>query len=71
VIKQVGSEWFIAKGVYTASTLVVNGDDTVKAINATGTSAIVAHPHRTGSADDSHYTVYLGTTVCSPSSPRS
>lgn len=52
--------WYIPAGTYTAATLQVNGDDTVKAQNTTGTSAIVAHPHRTGSASDSHYTVLLG-----------
>ena len=52
--------WYIPKGAYTASTLVVNGDDAEKSENLTGTSAIVAHPHRTGDSYNSHYTVYLG-----------
>ncbi len=53
-------KWYIPKGAYTAATLVVNGDDTVKSTNDTGTSSIVAHPHRTGDASNSHYTVFLG-----------
>ncbi len=62
-------KWYIPKGVYTSATLVVNGDDTLKDDpttdtlndgNFTGTSSIVAHPHRTGGADNSHYTVFLG-----------
>lgn len=62
-------KWYIPKGVYTAATLVVNGDDTMKDDpstetasdgNFTGTASIVAHPHRTGDSDNSHYTVYLG-----------
>ena len=60
VVKQSGSNWFIKKGLYTASTLVVNGDDAMKAENKTGTAEIVAHPHRTGSVNNSHYTVLLG-----------
>ena len=65
----VDGQWFIPAGTYTAATLVVNGDDTMKDDpateiandgNKTGTSSIVAHPHRTGSADNSHYTVFLG-----------
>lgn len=68
-IKQVDGKWYIAKGVYTASTLQVTGDDTVKddpateAVgdgNFTGTSVIVAHAHRTGDSSNSHYTVLLG-----------
>lgn len=53
-------KWYVLKGTYTAATLVVNGDDTMKEENKTGTSSIVAHPHRTGGADNSHYTVFLG-----------
>lgn len=60
VIKQVDGKWYISKGVFTASTLEVTGDDTVKADNKTGTSAIVSHAHRTGSSNNSHYTVLLG-----------
>lgn len=52
--------WYIPKGVYAASTLVVNGDDAMKAENTTGTAEIVAHPHRTGTSSNSHYTVLLG-----------
>lgn len=52
--------WYIHKGVYAASTLVVNGDDAMKAENKTGTAEIVAHPHRTGTSSNSHYTVLLG-----------
>ena len=52
--------WYIPKGVYAASTLVVNGDDAMKAENKTGTAEIVAHPHRTGTSSNSHYTVLLG-----------
>ena len=52
--------WYIPKGAYTAATLIVNGDDTVKSDNATNTSEVVAHPHRTGDAGNSHYTVLLG-----------
>ncbi len=61
--------WYIPKGAYTASTLVTNGDDTLKDDpatqtigdgNLTGTSSVVAHPHRTGDSSNSHYTVYLG-----------
>ncbi len=68
-IKNIDGKWYIAKGLYTASTLVVNGDDTLKDDpatqaqndgNFTGTSSIVSHPHRTGEATDSHYTVFLG-----------
>lgn len=55
-----GGKWYIPKGTYTAATLVVNGDDTEKTENTTGTSAIVAHPHRTGDSSNSHYTVLLG-----------
>ena len=57
---QKDGKWYIAKGVYTASTLVVNGDDTAKADNPTNTATIVNHPHRTGGATSSHYTVLLG-----------
>ena len=57
---QSGGQWFIPKGAYTGATLVVNGDDTTKTSNETGTSAIVAHPHRTGTSENSHYTVLLG-----------
>ena len=52
--------WYIPKGAYTAATLIVNGDDTTKTVNATDTSSIVAHPHRTGDSSNSHYTVLLG-----------
>ncbi len=59
-LTQADGKWYIPKGAYTAATLVVNGDDTAKASNLTGTSSIVAHPHRTGDASNSHYTVLLG-----------
>ena len=52
--------WYIPKGVYAASTLVVNGDDAMKSENTTHTAEIVAHPHRTGTSSNSHYTVLLG-----------
>ncbi len=52
--------WYIPKGVYAASTLVVNGDDVRKDENTTHTAEIVAHPHRTGTSSNSHYTVLLG-----------
>ena len=61
--------WYIPKGTYTGATLVANGDDTLKDDpskvglgdgNLTGTSEIVAHPHRTGDSTNSHYTVLLG-----------
>jgi len=51
--------WYVNKGVYTASSLQVVGDDTVKSSNNTGTSTIVAHPIRTA-VNDSHYTTFLG-----------
>ncbi len=66
---QKDGRWYLEKGVYTAATLIVNGDDTMKDDpstsaandgNLTGTSFIVAHPHRTGSVNNSHYTVFLG-----------
>lgn len=66
---QKDGKWYIPKGAYTAATLVVNGDDTLKDDpateakndgNFTGTSSVVAHPHRTGDASNSHYTVFLG-----------
>ena len=69
VLVQKDGRWFIPKGTYTSATLVVNGDDTMKDDpatetaadgNRTGTSSIVAHPHRTGDASNSHYTVLLG-----------
>ena len=55
-------QYFIPKGTYTASTLVVNGDDTEKTPNITNTAEIVAHPHRTDedNYNSSHYTVLLG-----------
>lgn len=53
-------QWYIPQGAYTSATLVVDGDDTVKTENTTGTSSIVAHPYRTGDASNSHYTVFLG-----------
>ncbi len=52
--------WYIPAGDYTALTLQVTGDDTEKTDNTTGTSEVVAHPHRTGTANDNHYTVFLG-----------
>lgn len=66
---QKDGKWYLPKGIYTAATLVVNGDDTLKDDpstttendgNLTGTSSIVAHPHRTGDSSNSHYTVFLG-----------
>ena len=59
-LTQADGKWYIPKGAYTAATLVVNGDDTLKESNLTGTSSIVAHPHRTGDASNSHYAVLLG-----------
>lgn len=53
-------KWYIKKGTYTASSLVVNGDDTEKTSNNTNTAEIVAHPHRTNTENDNHYTVLLG-----------
>ena len=53
-------KWYIPKGVYTGETLEVNGDDTVKSPNATGSASVVNHPHRTGDVNNSHYTVFLG-----------
>lgn len=53
-------KWYIPKGAYTAATLIVNGDDVLKSDNTTNTSEIVAHPHRTGESNNSHYTVFLG-----------
>ena len=61
--------WYIPAGLYTASTLQVNGDDTMKDDpataelndgNKTNSAATVAHPHRTGDVNNSHYTVLLG-----------
>lgn len=61
--------WYIPAGLYTASTLQVNGDDVLKDDlatpaandgNKTGTAVVVAHPHRTGDVNNSHYTVLLG-----------
>ncbi len=60
VIQKEDGLWYIVKGSYTASTLMVTGDDVLKSNNATGTSAVVAHPTRTGQHTNSHYTVYLG-----------
>lgn len=60
VVKDTDGVWCVKKGIYTASSLQVTGDDTTKTANSTATSAIVAHPRRTNSLDDSHYTVYLG-----------
>lgn len=57
---QKDGKWYIPKGAHTGATLVVNGDDTTKSTNATGTAAAVAHPHRTGNQNNSHYTVLLG-----------
>ena len=57
---QKDGKWYIPKGVYTGATLQVNGDDTTKTSNDTGSSSIVNHPHRTGDVNNSHYTVYLG-----------
>lgn len=53
-------KWYLPKGAYTGATLVVNGDDTDKTPNATGTATVVAHPERTGDQNNSHYTVLLG-----------
>ena len=57
---QKDGKWYIPKGTYTNATLVVNGDDTQKITNVTGTSVVVSHPHRTGTSSNSHYTVLLG-----------
>lgn len=60
VFQGTDGNWYIRKGTYTASSLSVAGDDVGKNPNATQTSSVVAHPHRTGSSSNSHYTVYLG-----------
>ena len=58
--KNSDNTWYIAKGTYTASSLVANGEDVYKTANNTGSATIVSHPHRTETASDSHYTVLLG-----------
>lgn len=52
-------QWYIAQGVYKASSLT-GGEDVYKSENTTQTSGVVVHPHRTSTENDSHYTVYLG-----------
>ncbi len=59
-LKQSGGKWYIPAGVFTASTLQTTGDDITKDPNTTGTSEVISHAHRTGTASDSHYTVKLG-----------
>lgn len=59
-LKQVGTNWYIPAGAFTASTLQTTGDDITKEPHKTGTSEVVSHAHRTGTASDSHYTVKLG-----------
>lgn len=59
-IAQDDNGWYVKKGTYTAHSLIVNGDDVTKTSNNTGSATIVAHPHKTESATDSHYTVLLG-----------
>ena len=59
-LKQVGTNWYIPAGAFTASTLQTTGDDITKTTHKTGTSEVVSHAHRTGTASDSHYTVKLG-----------
>ncbi len=58
-VKSSGDNWYISAGVYKASALT-GGEDVYKASNDTNTSVVVAHPHRTASETNSHYTVYLG-----------
>ena len=59
VIFSENGSWYIRKGAYKASSLT-GGEDIYKSENKTQTSAVVVHPHRTSSENDSHYTVYLG-----------
>ncbi len=59
-VKQGTDGWYIAKGAYKASSLSTAAEDVPKNPNNTGTSTIVAHPHRTTSETNSHYTVLLG-----------
>jgi len=59
-VVQKDGEWYVKAGYYTASSLQITGDDTTKTENKTKTSSIVAHPRRTNSLEDSHYTVLLG-----------
>lgn len=64
-MKRDGNNWYIPKGVYKASSLVAKDEDVYKTegglrVNPTQTAQTVAHPHRTTSAVDNHYTVLLG-----------
>ena len=59
-VKKGSGSWYIAKGAYKASELSSAVEDVVKDPNRTGTSTIVAHPHRTTDENNSHYTVLLG-----------
>ncbi len=60
-VKQGTNGWYVEQGTYKASSLT-GGEDVYKpeGKNYTQTSAVVAHPHRTTSETNSHYTVYLG-----------
>lgn len=60
ILKQENGNWYVKKGTYTASTLIVTGDDRGKAENRTGTSPLAAHPRQTVDYSNSHYTTYLG-----------
>ena len=60
VLKQEGGKWYVKKGTYTASTLIVTGDARIKSENLTGTSNVAAHPRQTVDYSNSHYTTYLG-----------
>ena len=60
VLKQEGGKWYVKKGTYTASTLIVTGDDRGKAQNLTGTSDVAAYPRQTVDYSNSHYTTFLG-----------
>lgn len=59
-VKKGTDSWYIAKGAYKASSLSTAVEDVPKDPNYTGTSSIVAHPHRTEDVNNSHYTVLLG-----------
>lgn len=59
-VQQGTDSWYVAKGAYKASSLSVASEDVMKDPNATGTSSIVVHPHRTEGETNSHYTVLLG-----------
>lgn len=54
-----GKGWYVAAGTYTSSSLS-EGEITDKKANETETAPHVAHPTRTNSATNPHYTIYLG-----------